>query len=570
MAIDSAAGAAMARAVGSNAFIGAAGRYPAKWMIFDIDPTIAHRSRLTPLLLCASVLCLAPPARAETLMDAVEAAYANNPTLVAQRYRQQSTNETYVQTRAQYGPTVSVTASGEYRYEKLRSLESSTYPADLQLGIRQSVYTGGRFRGQLAEARANVRGSEEALRRVEGEVVRDVISAYAAVLRDQQRVDVARENVAALRAQLDERRAKRRVRDVTITDVAQSDARLAAGESQLANAEAQYQVTRGEYLRIVGNEPGDLQPLPELPQLPASIDEAFAIAEGENANLGSARFAEEASRANVATQRGNQRPTATITATAGKVGQLKPFNRHDYETQAVATLTITQPLFQGGAIRSRIRQAQAENRGDQAVVDAERRQTLQDVVLAWNSLAAARVAVVAGTRQVQAAQIAFAGMQREERYGLRSTIEVLNAEQELASAQLSLLSSRAQQYTSQAALLLAMGRLDARAVNSAIPARDPDAEFKKVRYRGISPTEPAAMLLDHVLSASPYTTPKPDLRGAGQPKPTGSTALPPPPSAGLMQQPLVPIAESQLVPADRLPAAVGDYGDPGSRDDQPR
>ena len=543
----------------------------ASWMTFDIDPigkkTGHKRHRLTLLLSAAMLLNAAAPASAETLMDAVEAAYARNPTLVEQRYRQKSTNETYVQTRAQYGPTLSIQATGDYRYSKARNRRSvDSNQGELNLVARQSIYSGGRQRGALAEARANVRASEEILRRVEGEVVRTVISAYAAVLRDQQRVFVARENVDALRQQFVERQARRKVRDATITDVAQADTRLAGGEAQLANAQAQLAISRGEYLQIVGHEPGDLQPVPELPGLPASIDEAFSAADAENANLTSARHAEEASRANIAQQRGEQRPSATLSARAGKIGELSPFDRRDYRTQVIAEVTITQPLFQGGAIRSRIRQAEDLNNVAQAQVDGERRQALQDVVLAWNQLTASRIGVASGLRQVEASQIAFAGMQREERYGLRSTIEVLNAEQELASAQLNLLSSRYSEYVARAGLLLAMGRLDARTVNSAIPAKDPDAEFKKVRWRGISPTEPVAMLLDRIGSASPYAPPKKDLRGSSQPKPTGSPILPAPP----VERPLVPIKDSHLVPAGELPEHLRHYDPVSSNTETPR
>lgn len=545
------------------------------WMIFTIDrignPLARGIYRFGPLLALAAAFCAPCSASAETLMDAVEAAYANNPTLVEQRYRQKSTNESYVQTRAQYGPTLSIGATARYDYFDRRNVASSDLnEGSVSLSVRQPVYSGGRLRGALAEARANVRASQEVLRRVEGEVVQDVIAAYAAVLRDRQRLEVSRENVAALRGQLDERRARRRVRDVTVTDVAQADTRLAAGEAQLANAEAQYAVSRGDYLAVVGHEPGDLQPLPELPGLPPSIDEAFAVAEAENANLAAARRNEEAARANVAEQRGAQRPSATISADAGQRGQLSPFDRRDLETVVTAQVTITQPLFQGGAIRSRIRQAQNLDNAAQAIVDRARRSALQDVVIAWNRLAAARVAVVSGSRQVQAAQIAYAGMQREEQFGLRSTIEVLNAEQELASSQLSLLGNRYEEYLARSALLLAMGRLDARTVNSAIPAKDPDAEFKKVRFRGISPTEPVVMLLDRVGSASPYAKPKPDLRGANQPKPTGSSAMPAQPSKDFTDRPLVPISDSQLVPGDQLPAIVGDYGTPKPRPEPPQ
>jgi outer membrane protein len=512
------------------------------------------------LLLGAAALMAAPvPAAAETLMDAVAAAYAGNPTLVAQRYRQKSINENYVQTRAQYGPSLSVTAGARYDYSKLRASETSSKSGNAALNLRQQVYSGGRVRGQLEEARANVLASQEQLRRIEGETVQNVIIVYAAVLRDQRRLEVARENVEVLREQLDARRARRRVRDVTITDIAQADARLAAGETQFANAEAQLAISRGEYLRVVGREPVDLAPLPELPGMPVSIDEAFDIAESENANLAAARRIEEASRANIASERGNQRPTAAIQAQAGKVGDIDPLRTRDFRTEVAAQVTITQPLWQGGAIRSRIRQAQDQNNVQQAVVDGERRQALQDVVLAWNQLGSSRIAVVSGTRQVEAAQIAFAGMGREESYGLRSTIEVLNAEQELASAQLQLLSARFQEYVSRSSLLLAMGRLDARTVNSAIPAKDPSAEFKRVRWRGMLPTDPAMMLLDHVGSAKLYPKRKPDLRGKNQPKPTGQPDLPATPDKRFTDAPLLPIKESPLITSDKLPDSVKHY-----------
>lgn len=513
-------------------------------------------------------------AMAETLMDAVEAAYATNPTLVEQRFRQKSTNEAYVQTRGQYGPTISVSATATYDYEKREQrLGGRSFDAnegEVGVNVRQPVYTGGRLRGALAQARANVNLSQEQLRRVEGETVQRVIQVYGAVLRDEQRLEVAKENVAALREQLAERRARRNVRDATITDVAQADARLAAGEQQLASAEAQLAVSRGQYLQIVGREPGELQPLPELPGLPESVDEAFAIAEEENANLAAARFNEEATRANVAAQRGNQRPQASITASAGRLGPISPYDSQTLRTQVQAQLTITQPIFQAGIIQSRIRQAQDQNSAAQAALDGERRQALQDVVVAWNQLRSARIAVIAGKRQVEAAQVTFAGMRLEEQNGLRTTTDVLNAEQELASAQLTLLSNRYSEYVARSALLLAMGRLDARTVNSAIPASDPNAEFRKVRWRGVSPTEPVVMLLDRVGSASPNAKPKPDLRGAKQPKPTGQPDLPPTPLPSVITDPLTPISKSRLIGAEEIPALLGDYGNPPPRPSYPQ
>ena len=226
-------------------------------MTFNIDPigirTSRERRLIVAPLLCATAFLGAPlaaapapaptaltvpepaPAPPETLMDAVNAAYDNNPTLAEQRYRQKSTNESYVQTRAQYGPSVSATASASYNYTRLHQVHNSNRIGDGFLTLRQEVYSGGRLRGALEQARANVRASEEQLRRVEGEVVQSVIGAYSAVLRDERKLDVARENVIVLQQQLDERRYRRKVRDVTITDVAQSDTAANSSGSSATN-----------------------------------------------------------------------------------------------------------------------------------------------------------------------------------------------------------------------------------------------------------------------------------------------------------------------------------------------
>lgn len=512
------------------------------------------------MLSCALALGFAPAIRAETLEDAVAAAYGRNPVLAEQRFRQKSVNEDYVQTRSQYGPTLSLGVDATYNYSRLRGRESESNAGQALLTARQPLYTGGRLRGALESARADVDASQEQLAQVEAETVQNVIIVYSAVLRDEQRVGVARENVAVLQDQLRENRARRRVEDVTLTDVAQADARLAAAEYQLANLEAALAISRGQYVQVVGHNPLDLQPLPDLSGLPETVDQAFALAETNNHSLAFARYLERASSANVAAVRGAQRPTVSLSAQGGFVGRLSPFDRRDYRTDVTGGLTLTQPLFTSGAVRSRIRQAQDNNDADQVAVDAARRQVLQDVTAAWSQLSAARVALASGLRQVSSAQIAFAGMQQEQRFGLRTTIEVLNAEQELQSAQLTLLQNRYQEYVARGALLVAIGALGARTVAPDINAYDAEAEFARVRNKGMTPLEPIAMAIDRIGSANPKPLPSPVLTGAAQPAPDSVPALPAAPDRALTQGPLVPITQSPLVPASALPDGLPPTG----------
>jgi outer membrane protein len=521
----------------------------------SLFPRSKSRSFLVGCLRAAALLpgMLAGVASAETLQDAIAAAYERNPVLNNRRYQLKSLNEEYVQARSQYGPTLSLSGQGVYNNLRRRGNTTDSNNGELSLRLSQPLYTGGQVRGAVASARATVLSGQQNLRQVEADTIRDVIAVYAAVIRDEQRQAVGRENVAVLQEQLRENRARRSVEDVTLTDVAQADARLAAAETQLATLDASLAVSRGEFLQVVGHNPGTLEPLPDLPGLPGTSDQAYAAAEMNNPSLLAAKYVEQSSSATVASVRGQLRPSVALSAEAGYTGQLSPFERRNFDRTIAAGVTVTQPLFAAGAIASRIRQAEVLNTADQIAIDIARRQALQNVTQAWSQLAAARVSLTSGQRQVESAQIAFAGMQREQRFGLRSTIETLNAEQELQGAQLTLLQNRYGEYVSRAALLAAIGRLEARYLAPAVAIQDPEEDFRKVRNAGRTPFELVAQMLDRVGSSGLRTPLPAELTGEDGPIPDTVPELPPTPDEAAMRGPLVPITQSPLVPASALP-----------------
>ena len=499
-------------------------------------------------LACAALaLCMPAVACAETLADALAAAYDRNPQLVQQRYLQKARDEGYVQARAQYGPTVTAQTQGSYIYEK-KSTAAWAHGTSQEstLTINQPLYSSGRLRGQLAAAKAGVMGGREQLRQVEQQVVEDVIQVYASVLRDEARVEIGRENVAVLRGQLQQNRKRQQVGDVTLTDVSQSDARLAAAEVQLASLEADLAVSRGQYLEVVGHNPGDLAPLPQLGALPPTIDAAFDLADQNNPSLRIAEYTEAASSANAAATRGEQGPTISLTAQGIYDNELGSIHGKTATREGIAGFTITQPIFSGGAVRSRIREADARNRADQAGIDIARRTTMQSVTNAWVQLSSARVAVTTGQRQVDSAQQAFAGMSCEELNGLRDTIETLNAEEELQAAQLQLVQSRYTIYVAHAALLAAVGELSAQQIADGITVYDPEANFKRIRYADVTPFDFIAQGVDRIASANPRGPLSPDLAGKNVPKPGNPGALAEAPGRELMNRPLTPITKSQL------------------------
>ena len=526
-------------------------------------PRLLVFGRLRWGLLAAVIALGGAGAHAESLSDALALAYAHNPTLVAQRYTQRTIDENYVQARSQYGPTLNSAATGQYNSRTSAGQTVSGNAGQLQATISQPLYTSGRLRGQLLAARAQVLGGRENLRSVEQQLVQNVIIVYAAVLRDQQRVEVGRQNVTVLEEQLRENRARysrvgrgRGAGDVTLTDIGQSDSRLAAAEIQLASLESSLAISRGQYLQVVGRNPGTLDPLPELAAVPRSADQAFASAERNNPGLLAAKFNEQASSAAAASVRGEQGPTVALNVQGTYTNRLFPFSGQLGTKEIVAGVSVTQSIFAAGAIRSRVRQADAQNDADQARVEGARRAVVEAVTEAWSNLAATRVGLAAGRRQVSSAQLAYAGMHREELEGLRSTIETLNAEQELVSAQLALLQNRYDEYVASASLLAATGDLGTGSIVANLDTQDPAVYFNKVRNRGATPLEPIARTIDRIGSANPRRPIAADLRGADSPVPDAIPVLPPQPSPSDMLGPLVPVTESRLVPASELPGGL--------------
>ena len=506
------------------------------------------KTRLGRLACAALALCLPFATSAETLADAIASAYDRNPQLVQQRYLQKSRDESYIQARAQYGPNVSVQTQAQYTHTRpLGLLATDGTSQQTTLSLSQPLYTSGRIRGQVAAAKAGVLGGREELRQTEQQVVQDVIQVYAGVLRDEARVEIGRENVAVLEGQLRQNTKRNQYGDVTLTDVSQADARLAAAQIQLAQLEAALAVTRAQYLQVIGHNPGNLQPLPQLAPLPPSIDDAFVLADQNNPSLRIAEFTETQSSANAAAVRGEQGPTISLSGEGiYRNNGLLRVGGANAQREAVAGVTISQPIFSSGAIQSRIRGADARNRADQAGIDLARRQAMESVTNAWVTLSSARVAVSTGQRQVDSAQAAFAGMSCEELNGLRSTIETLNAEAELQSAQLSLLQSRYNVYVSHAALLAATGELSAQQIADSVTVYDPEANFKRLQYSGFTPLELVSSSIDRIGSAPPRGPLSKDLSGANVPHPENPGSLAASPDRELMNRRLTPITRSSL------------------------
>jgi outer membrane protein len=471
-------------------------------------------------MVCAAGALAALPVAAETLADAIALAYESNPTLQAQRATQRALDENYVQARSGWRPTLSLGVQDTYNQTRtpgamglvdtngdgiVDTFASSSYQeqygANAFVTLSQPIYTGGRVAAAVTAAEADILTGRENLRRVEAQVLGLVIQAYVDVRRDQEAVHIRQEDVVVLQRQLDESRARFDVGEITRTDVAQSQARLAAAVSNLQSALAELATSRGNYAAVVGQNPGELAPEPSLAALlPVDVDKAFDIAEQNNGQIRAAQYAEQASRARLAGARAERMPQVSVGATYGFSGPGRSIDTNAYSQDITARASVTMPLFTGGLTTSRIRQQVERNNADRIGIETARRAVLQNLTQSWNQLLANRANITSTDEQVRAAMIASEGTRQEQQVGLRTTLDVLNAEQELRAAQLSQIGARHDEYVSAAGVLGAMGRLEARNLTPLAPRYDPRTNFNKLRVSwGWVPWEEPIELLDAVL-----------------------------------------------------------------------
>jgi outer membrane protein len=438
------------------------------------------------LAISLGALACVGPASAESLIDAVTLAYQTNPTLLEQRANLRATDEEYPQAMAGYRPTVGIQATDTeisgYDPQFFGTFHLNTSGA--QVNVTQNIYTGGRVATAVSAAQADILQGREQLRVTEAQVMTQVIQAYMDVRRDAQALSINQENQNVLQKQLDQVQAQFDVGEVTRTDVAQAQARLEAAKAQVAAAGAQLSVSRAAYASVVGQTPTDLQPEPQLPGVPDSFDDAMDIASHENPNVRSAQYAEQATRHRVAQARSDYLPNASVQASYGATltppGGLSLSQRSEF--QATATLSV--PLFTGGLTGSHVRQAIERDNAARIGVDGAQRVMLQQVSQAWAQVLSTRASLASNREQVKADSIAAEGTRQEYQVGLRTTIDVLNAEQELRDAQLALVNSEHDNYVATAQLLAAMGRLEARELLTAVKPYDPKANFDHVRNKG--------------------------------------------------------------------------------------
>ena len=421
---------------------------------------------------------------AQTLEEALVIAYRSNPALQAERARLRAVDEEVPEALAGWQPTVEIAGDVGTSYSKTDGEvpyggSHTVQPYGYGLSVVAPLYQGGRVPAQIESAENRVDAGRAQLRETEQTIMLDTATAYMDVLRYRAEIELSRSSERVVRRQLQAAKDRLEVGEVTRTDVAQAEARLAQAGAERVAAEGGLMSARAYYRQVTGEAPGTLS-WPEAPMaLPETEEAALAAADTANPLIGAASFIAQAAQADIEAAAAALRPQVSI---RGEVGQrFDTREQIDETTDASLKATVRVPLYQGGATNARIRQAKQQAAQRRLELDQTRRVVQEQVARAWRVLTATRAQIAAFESQVAAAAVALDGVEQETRVGLRTTLDVLDAEQEHFKAQINLVRAQREEIVAAYQLKAAVGALTARALALPVELYDPEAHYLSVR-----------------------------------------------------------------------------------------
>ena len=428
------------------------------------------------------------PARAETLEDALVMAYRGNPTLMAKRAELRAVDEGVAQARSGFRPTIIGDGNVGHTESETESAtggnNSESYnPRSVSLSAVQPLYTGGRTPAEIRAAEDLVQAGRADLMVTEQRVILDAVTAYLDVLQNEAEVELNENNVRVLGEQLEAARNRFEVGDVTKTDVAQAEARLAQAQSDRVAAEGNLVQSRSAYREVIGSAPGTLVwPEPAL-RIPESEDAAHALAAEANPSIILADYLERSARNQIDVASSALWPKVQLRGQLSQAYEQSSF----FEEESAATIRaeVSVPLYQSGSEYASIRRNKQIAGQRRLELDAARRSVSDEVTQAWEALATARARGVALTAQIEAARAALDGVQQEADVGLRTTLDVLDAEQELFTAQVNWVRARRDEYVAGYQLKSTVGELTAELLALPVERYDESEYYDKVRDKWI-------------------------------------------------------------------------------------
>jgi outer membrane protein len=468
--------------------------------------SIARRAIAMAALLSA----LSSPARAETLLSALARAYAGNPDLNQSRAAVRVRDEDMPKALSGMRPKANIQAQAGPLHGNLRfpsfgggqsaggagqrqffSQEYTGYPRGATLNMSQNVFDAGRTTNSVRQAESSVFAARATMRLTEQAILQNGATAYMNVLRDTAVVNLRKNNISVLEQQLKQTQDRFQVGEVTRTDVAQAEASVAQARSDLYAAQAQLKNSIANYRQIIGDEPRNLEPGRSLePLLPRSLNEMIEVALVEHPGVVSALHQVDAAELAVKVQESALAPTVAVNAQVSQ--QWDSFlglpGTRQFTAQAYGQLNV--PLYQGGAEYASIRQAKEQLGQARLNADLQRDSVRASVVSSYGLLETAKASIISGQAAVKAAETALAGVREEAKVGQRTTLDVLNAQQALLNARVSLVISQRDRVVASYAVLGSIGRLSAQELQLDVALYDPSIHYEQVKTKWIGVDTP--------------------------------------------------------------------------------
>jgi outer membrane protein len=436
----------------------------------------------------AAVLGIPQSATAETMESALGQAYRNNPTLNAQRAALRATDEAVPQALSNYRPRVnwqfdtgfqhfeSISTSGG----QFNQTNTNISPRGGNIGLVQPIFNGFRSGSLTRQAEASVLAGRETLRNTEQATLLDGATAYMNVLRDTAILDLQRRNVQVLQEQLKQTRDRFNVGEVTRTDVAQAESRLAAAQSQVLAAEANLKASQATYRRVIGAEPVNLRAAMPVDRFsPSTLNGAVEAGWQQHPTVVAAQYTVDAAAMAVKASEGTLYPTVTLESSIQRRWDVQPGVTDQLTGTVLGRVAV--PIYNGGAEYSLIRQNK-ETLGQRRIeLDVQRDLVRSTVVQAWSQLEATKAQIIAAQAQVTASEVALNGVREEARVGQRTTLDVLNAQQELVNARVQLVTAQRDRVVASFTLLASVGRLSPQVLGVPTDLYDPRVHYHQVR-----------------------------------------------------------------------------------------
>lgn len=449
-------------------------------MRFDLKSSLRTAAAAGALFVASGLFSGFGPAQAETIKEALALAYSNNPTLNAARAQLRGVDERVPQALSGWRPNIS--ASGEIG--RIRSandgLDTYRTNSSIALSVSQALFRGFRTVNSTKQAEALVRAQRASLESTEQDVLLAAAQSYVDVIRDTALVSLQRSDLQFLTEQVRAAKDRFEVGEGTRTDVSQAEARAAEARARVNSALASLNASRAIYRQVVGTDAKNLSADTFIETVvPNSLEDALGASSATQPLIVQSQHLVDAATYNVKTIEGELLPTVSVDGSVSRTWQ--PGGTTDINDSASIFGRVNIPIYQGGAVSSRVRQAKEELGQAQLQLDVIRDQVRANVISAWGNYQAAGASIEAARAAVEASQLALEGVIEEQRVGQRTTLDVLDAQRELVNQRVNLVSAQRNRIVGGYQLVSAVGRLDAGSLGLSVARYEPKKHYKAVR-----------------------------------------------------------------------------------------